>query len=311
MKISTLDTLLTRRIHDKEPYTGTVEIPVSSNVTVITPDELESNGRINRPDVEFCWDDYERHYLAKGDSWFSHSDALSPSFLYRLGNTVPLKKRTLIVNCSYPGHTLARMADWSRNMDFPKLLSKKRSAWKWDGILLSAGGNDLVEAALSPVGILRTCANPSSYRDFIDNAAVARLEGHLKVLFRYVVALRDASAIPENSTAPIYYHTYGYPTPRNSSASISGPWLYKAFTQKQIPIQYWAGLSDALMDRLADMLRGFSGIGRNLHLVDTLRYVALVRAIAGSSHGSGDWLNEIHLNNSGKDKIARYWSNFL
>lgn len=137
------------------------------------------------------------------------------------------------------------------------------------------------------------------------------LEEHLKDNFRYLVGLRDNSEIEENRTIPIFFHTYGYPTPRNAPASVSGPWLYKAFNQMGIPPHYWNALSDALMDKLADMLRNFVGISTNLRLIDTLNNVALNRSNAGDTGNSGDWLNEIHLNNEGKDKVARYWATFL
>lgn len=281
------------------------------NVTVISPDELEGNGEITKPGVYFSWKDYERHYLAEGDSWFSLSDLLSPSFLYRFGNNVPLKQSTLIVNCSYPGDTLARMVDWTRNKNFPKLLSRKKFGWEWDGILLSAGGNDIIEAALAPTGILQASASPTSFKDFIVSDAMTILENHLEKFSRYLVSLRDTSEIVANRTIPIFYHTYSYPTPRNAPASVSGPWLYKAFMQKNIPTQYWNDLSDALMDELAELLRSFVSMDTNLRLVDTLANVQLTRALDGSTGSSGDWLNEIHLNNSGKDKVARYWADYL
>ena len=234
------------------------------NVTVISPDELEGNGQITKPGVFYSWNDYERHYLAEGDSWFSLSDVLSPSFLYRFGNNVPLKQSTLIVNCSYPGDTLAKMVDWTRNKNFPKLLARKKFGWEWDGILLSAGGNDIIEATLAPTGILQASASPTGFKDFIVSDAMTTLENHLEEFFRYLVSLRDTSEIVANRTIPIFYHTYGYPTPRNAPASISGPWLYKAFMQKNIPTQYWNALSDALMNELAELLRGFVSMGANL-----------------------------------------------
>lgn len=283
----------------------------STRITVISPNDLEGNGQITKPGALYSWDDYDRHYLAAGDSWFSLSDILSPSFLYRFGNHVPLKQSTLIINCSYPGDTLARMVDWSKNANFPKLLAKKRFGWEWDGILLSAGGNDLIEAALAPTGILQMCANPSGFKDFIDDTAVTTLENHLRELFQYLVSLRDSSEIVANRTIPIFHHTYGYPTPRNAPASLAGPWLSKAFLQKSIPGQYWSELSNALMDKLADLLRSFVNLGSDIRLVDTLKEVNLEPASLNSTGNSGDWLNEIHLNDSGKDKVAKYWANFL
>lgn len=283
----------------------------STRVTVISPGELEGNGQINKPGVFYSWNDYECHYLAEGDSWFSLSDILSPSFLYRFGNKVPLAQSTLIVNCSYPGDTLCKMVDWSKNINFSELLADRNFGCEWDGILLSAGGNDIIEAALAPTGILRACANPASHMDFIDNGAMDILEDYLEKFFRYLVSLRDTSEIERNRTIPIFYHTYGYPTPRNAPASIAGPWLHKAFTQKAIPEQYRQALSNALMDRLANLLRGFADSNANLRLVDTLANVPLIPASAGSTGDSGDWLNEIHLNDSGKEKVAAYWATFL
>ena len=133
----------------------------------------------------------------------------------------------------------------------------------------------------------------------------------MRQYFGYLVSLRDTSAIVANRTIPIYYHTYGYPTARNAPASVAGPWLYEAYTQKDIPNQYWDALTHALMNKLAKILDSFSSLGNNLHLVDTLADVDLKPAAASSTGNSGDWLNEIHLNDSGKDKVARYWANFL
>lgn len=287
-------------------------MPISNSiVTVILPEELQGNGEITRPGVFYSWSDYECHYLAEGDSWFSMSDILSPSFLYRLGNHVPLKQSTLIVNCAYPGDTLKDMVDWTANLKFPKLLHDKKFGWEWDGILLSAGGNDVIDAALSPAGILKECANPTSYMDFIDGSAMNVLKDHLKIFFQYLVNVRDTSEIVKNRSIPIYYHTYGHMTPRNAPASVAGPWLYKALMQKNIPVQYWQDVANAIIDELAELLRSFVNISTNLRLIDTLANVPLIPANPGSTDSSGDWLNEIHLNNAGKDKVASYWADFL
>lgn len=279
----------------------------TSRVTVITPGDLDGSGRIKKTGVHFSWKDYDRHYLAEGDSWFSLSDILSPSFLYRFGHSVPLKHHTLIVNSSHPGDTLAKMVTRNSSTIMHKMLAE----WEWDGILLSAGGNDLIEAALASDGILQACASPASYRDYVAGRAMDDLKDHLDHHFRYLVSLRDTSKIEANRAIPIFYHTYGYPVPRNAPASIAGPWLYKAFKQNDIHPQFWKELSDALMNELADLLRGFISISANLQLVDTLKQVSLDRATVDSSGSSGDWLNEIHLNNAGKDKFAQYWAQFL
>ncbi len=238
---------------------------------------------------------------------------MSPSFLYEFGYSVPLDKKTLIVNCAYPGDTLRKMVDWSTNTRFHNQLFDYRYARKWDGIFLSAGGNDIIDAALVPSGgILQSCANPTSFRDFVIPTAISTLEDHLRDHFRYLVELRNSSEIIENRTIPIFYHTYGYPTPRNAPASgLLGPWLYQAFNDKKIPPDYWQALSNFLIDELAGTLRDLRKIHSNLKLVDSLAKVTLDPADKKATGSSGDWLNEIHLNHSGKMKIAKYWATFL
>jgi lysophospholipase L1-like esterase len=281
-----------------------------SIVAVITPDELDGNGQITKPGVVLSWHDFERHYLAIGDSWFSISDFLTPAFLNTFGTEVPLKQDTLIVNCAYPGKSLARIVDWSTSKKFYELLYKKNFAWEWDAVLLSAGGNDIVAAAGG--GMLQPCANPASFRDFIVPGSMARFENYFNDHFRYLVELRNTSELQANRTIPILYHTYAYVTVRNAPAhKIIGPWLYKSFTGNNIPTQYWKDLSDCLMDELATTLRKQKTIHPNLTVIDSLANVAFVRAAEGSTGDNGDWLNEIHLNNSGKIKMAKYWANWL
>lgn len=281
-------------------------------VDVISPDQLQGDGQITKPGVLLSWNNYKRHYLAEGDSWFSLSSLLSQSFLYKLQNDVPLTQDTLIVNCAYPGDTLQRMVDWSTNRVFHKLLFEKGFAWKWDAVLFSAGGNDLI-AALNG-GLLRSCASPTSFRDFIVPGALKNFEKYFNDHFRYLVELRNYSEIVENRSAPILYHTYGYPTARNAPADgVFGPWLYRAFTDKNIniPSNYWVDLSDYLINELARVLRNQNDLYANLVLIDSLAKVPFTRAAVGSNGNNCDWLNEIHLNDSGKIKMAKFWAPYL
>lgn len=189
------------------------------------------------------------------------------------------------------------MVDWSTNRVFRNMLFGKGYAWTWDAILFSAGGNDLISALSN--GLLRSCASPTSFRDFIVPGALGDFERYFNDHFRYLVELRDHSELVANRTAPSLYHTYGYPAPRDARADgIFGPWLHKAFTDRiiNIPSNYRVELSDYLMDELARMLRNQKDKYTNLTLMDSLAKVPFTRAALGSKGNNGDWLNEIHLN---------------
>jgi len=57
-----------------------------------------------------------------------------------------LTRSAAVVNCARPGVELAHMTDTSTQQNFRKLLTG-RLAVKWDAILFSGGGNDLIDAA--------------------------------------------------------------------------------------------------------------------------------------------------------------------
>lgn len=65
------------------------------------------------------------------------------------------------------------------------------------------------------------------------------------------------------------------------------------------------------MDELARMLRNQKDKYTNLTLMDSLAKVPFTRAALGSKGNNGDWLNEIHLNESGKTRMAKFWAPLL
>ena len=109
---------------------------------------------------------------------------------------------------------------------------------------------------------------------------------------------------------PIVIHTYDWVTPRNAPARffgfpLLGPWLYTALKQENIPPARWNAISDYLVGRLRDTLKGLAqGPGRlpDFHVVTTQG--TLVRADPGTTTESNDWLNEIHPDTDGYRKIG-------
>lgn len=269
---------------------------------ILTPSQLD------QPDLSqpFRWNDFDRHYLAEGDSWFTLAALPGGNLLQEL----ELRRSSLIVTTAYPGDTLSHIVDWRRNSPFVNLLSRKSFAYRWDAVLLSAGGNDIIDAALARDGILRRpTLDPADVEDCINAANLARFEQYLRLNVESVVELRDAPESP-NQGIPMVIHTYDYPTARPAPArllgtsGISGPWLYRAYTEHGIPEDVWVALTDHLIDRLAIVLTSLNLPG--VTVVDTRG--TLDRAAPGNTGDSGDWLNEIHANLGGRQKLARKWS---
>ena len=89
------------------------------------------------------------------------------------------------------------------------------------------------------------------------------------------------------------------------------PWLSRAYQKNAIPSRLWAEVTERVFIDVETTVTGWASGGRaGLHVVPTAA-VPLVPAAPGSHGSSGDWLNEIHPNKSGWDKLAHAWQREL
>ena len=282
----------------------------------LTPvDPLRVLGSAGHPE-EF--DLVERTLLAQGDSWFSIG-SIPPGLTSNLLAQMELTRSAAVVNCARPGIELAHMTDTSSQQTFRKLLAG-RFAVKWDAILFSGGGNDLIDAAQAgpdeqpQLRLLATAAergpNPATGDDYISNPGWQTFETHMTVVFDALVALRDSGI---NHQVPMVFHTYAHIMPRPAPVAPGhGPWLQPAMIAFTVPPQDWLAVSSALMDRLANLFDRLmvahraADPGCELHLVDS-RPVPIVLGDQNATGPSGDFFNEIHPTRGGYTKLATAW----
>jgi hypothetical protein len=289
-------------------------------LTVITPDQLDRDGSV-------VLSEFGLRLLAEGDSWFT------------LGTLNPLKNANLLlalrfshshiaVSCATPGATLSRMVDWRRDPVFMGLLSG-RPARNWDGLLLSAGGNDLIDALKTPATrngqavpldkrLLRTQAEWGPVGDgatrYASQAGWATFADYLRTNFDELIALRDRGRRPVNAGIPIFMHGYAVPMPRDAGAVVGplklGPWMLPGLLMYAVPPHDWLAVATYFIGRLRALLSGIAADRArypNVHFFDSTQ-VPLVQAQAGSTGESGDWINEIHLTKDGCRKVADAWA---
>ncbi|WP_028311310.1 SGNH/GDSL hydrolase family protein [Derxia gummosa] len=246
--------------------------------------------------------------LCEGDSWFSVG-ALPVTSNLLMG--LRFWRETLLVSLARPGDTLLNMSDLSANPQLRLLIADRKFQSKWDAILLSGGGNDLIDRAD------RIICKPGpgaggSMHDYIDSAELADFRADLQAGYRAIAALRAGS---KNENTPIVTHVYDYPTPRDAPvkffgfATPSGPWLYRALKFREVPERLWATISDHLFETLASTLAELGDRRRpdaipNFHVVKATRNT-LTRAALHTTGPDGDWENEIHPTPAGYDKLGQ------
>lgn len=257
--------------------------------------------------------------LAEGDSWFSIGD-LNPRKNGTLLSALALSQRAAAVNCAQPGDELRLMVKM-RDPFFVRLIAGKDS-WRWEAIVLSAGGNDLIEAARTRTDAQRhqrllllpaewgpQSQGPARY---LCAEGWQTFERYLQANLKIFLELRDRKGGDTgNRGRPVCMHTYAYATPRPSGAGLgNGPWLLPAMRAYGIPPTDWNAVARLLIDRLAELMLACAADPMQfpqLHVFDT-RQVPIDPAQPGDGRASGDWANEIHLLRSGYHKLARAWS---
>jgi hypothetical protein len=256
---------------------------------------------------------FKYRFLAEGDSWMDRSAMFHTSLLQRLAEQFDeAGEDALIINLSRFGDTMRRVGDCA-NGDFRQWL-KTAFAWKFDAILLSAGGNDFIDAARDPGpgdGILKDLAIdplPILGRDCLKRAALKTLiDDYLDPSFATLYGEIESS---RHAGVPVFLNLYDTPTARNAPAFPGGrAWLFDAYTSNSIPPALWPDLTAAIFGELRGVIGGWATGRANLHLVPTDG--KLVPAAAGSSGSDGDWLNEIHPNAAGWKKLAPVWRDAL
>lgn len=248
---------------------------------------------------------YQCRVLAEGDSWFTLGAVPSGNLLFHIQVTKP----TALVSIAEPGDTIIGMGSPERMLQLRRLLTVPQFAYEWDAILLSGGGNDLIDSAPELLRKIDTATGDPA--DYVDAAALQRLVANVQSAYANIVAVRDAES-SQSKGKPIYVHTYDYPTPRDSparflGAGILGPWLYPAFLLADIPLPMWVPLSDYLLDQLAEAILALdSQFGSRplpgVFVVNTRN--TLNRARLGAIASDADWANEIHPNTTGYRKLG-------
>lgn len=259
------------------------------------------------PEEFIFFGDYGVHILAEGDSWFAWSQLnLVPSsnILQQLDFDAP----SLVVNYAYSGDTIRRMADFFRNGGF---FIEMRSQ-KYDVMLLSGGGNDMIDALYdyqqdTPL-ILQPAAPGRAHdpRAYIDWSKFDALSAYITANFRQIFQYRSHGPAA-NADTPIVLHTYDYPTPRNAPATFmglpaAGPWLLPALQKFDAPEELYIPVTTLLFDAMADTLLALHNPADNVHVIDTRRTIQ--PAALHAMKKSGDWINEIHPTTEGYAHLA-------
>lgn len=256
---------------------------------------------------------FKYRFLAEGDSWMDRSAMFDTSLLQQLARAMDAAgDEVLIINLAMFGETMRRIGECAGG-DFAMWL-RTQFNWEFDAILLSAGGNDFIDAARDPgpgQGILKDLAVspvPGSGHGCIRQDAVAQLvTGYLDPNFSRLYKVVQGS---RHANVPIFLNNYDTPTARNAPVFQGGrAWLFDAYTKNSIASTLWPDLTDSLFNDVQTTIAGWAVGRHNVFTVPTDGTLTPADPLAPGS--SNDWLNEIHPNQRGWAKLAAVWQSAI
>jgi hypothetical protein len=187
------------------------------------------------------------------------------------------------------------------------------NAFKFDALLLSAGGNDLKNAFKEMfIKLIVLTHNKMPIPDDIASmtANPSKAGWIFEEVVGYIVSwigLRQKSEL--NKDTPVMLHGYDYLQPRPAPARawinglpISGPWIYPTLAAAGKTDQEMREIANEVIDTFNRFLGAHVASLPNVHLLDTRR--ALTLAEPKSDRASNDWMDEIHATRAGWTKLA-------
>jgi hypothetical protein len=231
--------------------------------------------------------------LADGDSWFDYPlDGAIPGIHTDVIAALPnqCKFAVHILNLAHYGFTSTQEMGYAKQKKIHEVLSNTDNG-KFDGILFSGGGNDIVGDALC-IWLNDAKDVGGDYDRALDTVRLDGVIESVRSNYLDLIALRD-EVLPG---APIFTHSYDLPVVSGVGvACLLGPWLK--------PSLDFCGWTDPVKGAgvIHEIMQKFDGMLLELSLEPTNN---LVHVQTQGTLMSGEWANELHPTPDGFKKIA-------
>lgn len=222
--------------------------------------------------------------LAEGDSWFKY--VIGKAVIFQLEKLLKVN----IQNLASPGDEISEMLNPTHLKRLAVLLKRgPTKGWKYDCMLFSGGGNDLVGRDRFHKWI-----NPykrgMTAKQLLNQKAITGALNILEASFLELIAIRDANS-PKTH---LFFHGYDFVIPDGRRACWLGPWMQPGLVFRKVPkskrkevVKLFLEQFDKRLDSIAKKHQRVTGIQTQGTLSEK------------------DWANELHPKNSGFKKIAK------
>ncbi len=229
--------------------------------------------------------------LAEGDSWFDYG---VPTFGGSIIPRLEKKIRVPILNLAKGGDEVQNMMSVDQRRTLQKHLEQGCPAGgKWDVLLFSGGGNDIVGDRMA---VWMREYDPSIQP--WQHVSIPHFKPSLNLLkagYQSLIALRDQYS-PETH---LVFHTYDCAWPDGRGVCWLGPWLEPTFKLRRFPkfpgntasfeVVKW------MLGQFAKLMQGFASKSRRITVINGQGTLPVQK---------GSWHNELHPSETGFETHA-------
>jgi len=239
-----------------------------------------------------------KNIVAEGDSWFAFPRKY---LVFGAPNNVieflKMKRRFNLLELASSGDEAVDMLSGESKFTLLKILSRYRV----DFLLFSGGGNDVV-GKYDFDYMLKEGVTSTNWRHYIHQDRLDRRLDQIRNAYKDLIDY--CLTYSKNKNIKIVSHCYDYAIPDPSGAAFVGglleidggrSWMYPYLVAKNVPETLHRAIARNLIDGLAEVL---------LDLETQHPDMLIVADTRGTVDPDTEWLNEIHPNPDGFEKIA-------
>jgi lysophospholipase L1-like esterase len=236
--------------------------------------------------------------LSEGDSWFSHSNVVGQLDDPR-GSGDPKDQRAwALLRLERSGDEILTILSGAQRSRLRKLFAR----WRFDAVLFSAGGNDIIGPDLPP--LLLPYVTGMEAPDLVAFSRFERRVRQIQDCYRELLdMLSDAG-----QGARVFVNSYDYAVPSNRPVQllglikVSGPWLLPALAARGIPKELHGDVVRLLVDGFCAAVDQVAAEPRGAGRLIRVETRGLVRK---------DYDDEIHPNRAGARRVAKAFEQAL
>lgn len=222
--------------------------------------------------------------IAGGDSWFRY--VIGKAVIFQLSKLLKLE----IQNLASPGDEVDEMLAPKQLMRLAKLLKRGPAhGWKYDCMLFSGGGNDLVGRDRFHRWLHPYKANMTPAQIINKQTLSAKLS-IIAASYQELIDIRDKNSAKTH----LFFHAYDFAIPDGSRACWLGPWLEPGLELRKIPKSKRRDVVKLLLKEFDTML---DKLVRNSQRVTVIQTQGVL-----TDH---EWANELHPTNHGFRNVAK------